>query len=700
MREQDIARIDRLRLQALHATPCFMLFYTDYFERHRENAAVGGEYERFADAFLYAMGRIQPQIDPDELIVGKSVLPLTEAQQARWEQVRPYAESITPINGQDSHRAIDYAKLLRLGTTGYIAEIEAYEKKAGEAQKAFYACCRVCLQAVADYADRYAATARAQAESCDDAQRKQELLDIAHACSRVPRHPAQSYYEAVQATNFITHCLSMDPSRFFNILQFQLGRPDRYLLPYYEKDRAAGTLTDDRAQLLLDLLSIQINNRVCSGLSSGYMVGGRAKDGSVVSNPLTRMGMQVVDDVHLVYPAVGLCCCHDTPEEDLQLACRVLSHGRSHPALFNDDIIRQGLEEYGIPEEESYEYIHSTCVEITPVGSSNVWVASPYTNLVQLLLDVMDRDYASFDGLLSAYYARLDAHIKANFIEQNNFRLEHRDRVIKPLLSCFVYDCLEKGEDVTRGGARYNWIMPSFVGMANLVDSLVVLRSLVFDKKELTVARFADILKDNFEGNEPLRLRILNEVPKYGNDIDAVDCLFEQIVTHIVEQCKLYTPCLTGGKLIPSVFCWVMHERLGSQTGASPDGRKAGFPLGDGSGPCQGREHCGPTASILSSTKWSHKELIGGVAVNMKFSKRTFTQDSCAKMLAIIRTYLARGGFELQINVVDRDTLLAAQEQPEQYRDLVVRIGGYSDYFVKLSPNMQAEVLLRTEHDL
>ena len=150
----------------------------------------------------------------------------------------------------------------------------------------------------------------------------------------------------------------------------------------------------------------------------------------------------------------------------------------------------------------------------------------------------------------------------------------------------------------------------------------------------------------------------------------------------------------------PSVFCWVMHEHFGSETGASPDGRCAGFPLGDGSGPCQGREANGPTASILSSTKWSHKELIGGVAVNMKFSKKAFTEESGQKMLGLVRTYLARGGFELQINVVDRDTLLRAQAEPENYRDLVVRIGGYSDYFVTLSPNMQAEVLLRTEHEL
>ena len=196
-----------------------------------------------------------------------------------------------------------------------------------------------------------------------------------------------------------------------------------------------------------------------------------------------------------------------------------------------------------------------------------------------------------------------------------------------------------------------------------------------------------------------MRLRILNGIDKYGNDIPEVDELFGKITRHITDECEKYTESDTGFHLVPSAFCWVMHERFGKETGATPDGRLAGFPLGDGSGPCQGRERNGPTASILSSTSWFHGFLIGGVAVNMKFSKKTFTQDSCTKVAALIRTYLERGGFEFQVNVVDRETLLDAQAHPEMHRDLVVRIGGYSDYFVCLSPEMQSEVLLRTTHE-
>jgi formate C-acetyltransferase len=238
------------------------------------------------------------------------------------------------------------------------------------------------------------------------------------------------------------------------------------------------------------------------------------------------------------------------------------------------------------------------------------------------------------------------------------------------------------------------------VGVPNVVDSLYAINKLVFEDKEFTVTQYKKILDDNFNGNEELRLRILNKLPKYGNDNDEIDCYFEKITGFIIEECKKYTPVFSNGRLIPSVFCWIQHERFGRNTGATPDGRVAFFPLADGSGPCQGRESCGPTASILSSTKWSHAEMLGGVAVNMKFSKSSFTSDSCNNMLALIKTYLQRGGFELQINVTDKATLEKARDNPEEYKDLVVRIGGYSDYFTNISPQMQAEVILRTEHEI
>ena len=704
MNTADKQRIEKLRAAALDPVIGYSEFYLYFFRRFAANEGCGTLEERYAEAYEYAFANGTPVIDDGELIVGKACTPLNGEQAAEWQQLREScAEKVVPIFGQDSHMAIDYELLLNEGLEGIAARIDAkLAAETDENKVQFYRCSKAALGTIAAFADRYAALAKQQAAACADPVRKAELEQLAVICGNVPRRPAASFWEAVQSVHFLTLCVSIDPYRFFGCQQFQLGHPDRYLLKYYEKDIADGTLTRERAQLLLDCLAIQINNRVHHGLSSGYMVGGHLADGTPVANDLTSMGMQVVDDVRLVYPAVGLCVNKNTPDRFIQEACALLAKGYSHPAIFNDDVITEGLMSYGLPADEASEYIHSTCVEITPAASSNVWVASPYTNMIQLLLDCLAKKetFDSFDELYAAVLTELDAHILANFEKENGDRIKRTTGSIKPLLSCFVRDCIENGTDIEQGGARYNWIMPSFVGMANLVDALYAIKTLIFDKKELTFAELNAALAADYVGYEKLRLKILNGVPKYGNDVDEIDCYFDRIVTHIVEECRKYTPVLPNARLIPSVFCWVMHERFGSETGASPDGRCAGFPLGDGSGPCQGREANGPTASILSSTKWSHKELIGGVAVNMKFSKKAFTEESGQKMLGLVRTYLARGGFELQINVVDRDTLLRAQAEPENYRDLVVRIGGYSDYFVTRSPNMQAEVLLRTEHEL
>ncbi len=698
----DRQRIEKLRSAAVEPVICYDAFYLAFFERWADNQALGSDEARYADAYARALGSMEPVIDDGELIVGKASHPLSHEKAERWRDVRAsYADPLGVRMGQDSHMAVDYELLLREGTRGIKDRIERLiTETADEEKHRYYRLCAACLDAAAEFSHRYADHADRLADSCKDALRQRELLKIAQVCRRVPEYPARSFREAVQSVHFMTFCLSMNPYRYFSMQQFQLGRPDRYLYPFYLADKKKGVLTDESAQTLMDCLAIQINNRVPHGLSSGYMLGGRDRYGNIVANELTRMGMQAVDDIRLVYPSVGLCWTDGMPGSLLRDACEILSHGRSHPAVFNDDVISAGLMEYGVPPEEAHDYIHSTCVEITPLAASNVWVASPYTNMVQLLLDLLDRDWPSFDALTEALLKHLDDSIRRNFETQNHFRLLRSERTINPLLSCLVNDCLKRGVDIEKGGARYNWIMPSFVGMANLADSLEVIRTVIFERHELTFAELREMLNSDFNGYEALRLRLLNNVDKYGNDIDRVDSLFTFMIDHIVKECRRYSPMFTGSHLIPSVFCWVMHERFGRDTGASPDGRRAGFPLGDGSGPCQGREKNGPTASVLSSTKWSHKELIGGVAVNMKFSKKTFTADSCEKVAALIETYMRRGGFEMQVNVVDRETLLKAQAEPEAYRDLVVRIGGYSDYFVKLSPQMQSEVLLRTAHEV
>ena len=693
-----MSRIEKLRVKtfdpAIYGNEFYYLFYKAY--EARESLAF---HERYGEAFYEAFSTLTPAIGEDELIVGSRNTVMTAQQEAEWEtKYLPLAEEYGRIGGQNSHMAIDYELLLTCGTTGIMARIDELLLSCGDPEKiAFYKTAKRCLEAVNKHAENYANTALQLSRETENVTRKAELLQIAEICKKVPAEPANGFYEAVQSVHFITHCLSLNPQLICS-QQFQLGHPDRYLLPYYEKDIAEGKLTKAFAQELLDCLGIQINMRVPNGLSSGYMVGGRDENGNIVANALTEMCMQVIDDIRLVYPSVGFCFTNGMPEKYLDVACNLLLKGYSHPAIFNDDVITKGLMQYGVDAKRAHSYIHSTCVEITPVAASNVWVASPYTNMPQLLLDRMDREYASFDGLINAIFAALSQQIRDNFEVQNHIRMLRSEKTVNPLLSCFVDDCLARGLDIEQGGAVYNWIMPSFVGMANLVDALYAIKQLVFTEKSISIRDLKAILDQNFEGQEVFRNKILNHIPKYGNDMDEIDSLFSVFTEFIVAECKKYSGLHSNGNLIPSVFCWVMHERFGRETGATADGRLAGFPLGDGSGPCQGREKSGPTASILSSTKWDHTPFIGGVAVNLKFAKSSLGANSAQTVKVLVKTYLERGGFETQINVVDNETLKKAQAAPEQYRDLVVRIGGYSDYFVKLSPQMQAELILRTAH--
>jgi len=707
--ERAESRIEKLRLHALRCrvsrTEWQYLHAKGFLESAKQQNSAAC---RYALATKYMLENAQPAIDDGELIVGKmSGRELKDAERAEWDIIREYSlPSRTAARGQASHMAVDYDLLLRKGAEGIIADIAGLKGNLDPAipenleKIDFYSACVIALEGLCACAGRYSAYAARLALCCADDKRKAELREIARICAKVPREPAGSFYEALQSASFLTFCLSGP-----DVMLYQLGRPDRYLLKFYEQDMANHVITEEFAQELIDCFGLLYNEYIPSGLASGFMVGGRDASGNDATNPLTYLFIKSIEHIRMIYPGVGLCRNSDTPADLLEFACETLGKGHSHPALFNDDIIIEGLTRYGLPYEEACLYIHSTCVEITPCASSACWVASPYTNLVQILLDTLGvrkeggeaNRFGTIEELKDAFFGRLSAKIKENLIAENKSQMERTKHFFNPLLSCFVNDCLKTGKDIESGGARYNWIMPSFVGVANVADSLGVIEELIFNRKELTFDDLAKALIHNFDGFEGLRSRLANTVEKYGNDSDRADAYVAEITQWIGAECEKYTT-YRGGRLVPSLFCWIMHNEFGKNTMASPDGRSAGFPLGDGSGPAQGREKNGPTASVLSSTKWDHAPFIGGVAVNMKFSKKLFGPQSIPKLTALVKTFMKRGGFELQINTVDKQTLLEAVERPELYGDLVVRVGGYSDFFVRLSSSMQAEVIERTEH--
>ncbi|MCU0519712.1 MAG: hypothetical protein MUF84_03325 [Anaerolineae bacterium] len=640
------------------------------------------------------------EIDEIELLVGR--LQAAEPKPADVDTARAYLASYTlDFPGQTGHCELDLGPLMRLGLDGLAAQTRVQRDALTFAQpatdSAVYESFLLALQGLSTMIENAAAMVNA-AMLCADDGRRRELQVLADACSAVAHKPPDSFLEAIQLLWFALIGV-MNADRAWLVVP---GHLDRTLWPYYEVDIARGALTRERALLLIEHLYIAINAYIPDGLAMSVMVGGRDTEGCDVTNPLSYLCLEALRRTKMIYPTVGVCWHEATPDALVDLTVDLMGHGFPTPALFGDATIQRGLRALGVPDDEACRYINSTCVEITPSGASNVWVASPYYNTCGLLLEEIaaqaDRPAATFEAFVERYHHRLGAAVAEGVATQNAARQARAAGMRRPLQSVFTRDCLARGQDIETGGARYNWVECSFIGLANLADALYVIREEVYQEGRLTLAQLKAILDADFAGLEATRQRFLNGYPKYGQGNDAVDVLLAETVAFLTDTCAGFAMAPDDSPYVPGAFAWVMHEQLGRQTGATPDGRRAGFPFSDGCGPAQGRESCGPTAAVLSVTGWDHSRMIGGLAYNLKFSSALFgSPDGYAGLKALVLTYLQRGGFEVQVNVVDGETLKAARSHPELYRDLIVRIGGYADYFTRLSPEMQDELILRTE---
>lgn len=641
-------------------------------------------------------------LEPGERIVGKPLFRQpTEAEAVELQKAQKILATIPPFPGGDpGHFHPDYEKLFQKGIRGLLAEIDLRCRAANgdRERETFYQACRVALQALSDFIRRTGEACQAMA--LRDLPNADSWQELGARCRRIATEPPETFHEAIQLLFSTEVALWFGEEHGLTCP----GRLDQLLRPFYETDRAAGRLTPREAFELICCLYIQMNRLLMPGSAVAVMVGGRDRQGRDVTHELTYLALAARLATRLVYPTVGLAWHRNTPMELMDFALRMVASGVGDPAFFNDEVIVQGLRDQGVSEADSFNYMNSTCVEIKVVGASHIWVTAPYFNLAQGLLEVMEQ-IAGGDVPEAVSFEDFNGRVKENLAATIRQAAEHLHQVWRergrtggfPLASCFIADCLERGQDFDRGGARYNWVENSFVGLANLVDSLIAIKHLVYENQELSVGEFYRLLEANFEGHEGLRQRILNVLPKYGNHhqgADAVAKEWAEFLMAVTESC-------TVGKhhYVPGFFCWIMHEHLGRQTGATPDGRKAGWPLADGAGAAQGREKNGPTAAVLSTTQWSHRKALGGLVHNVKFSAAMLqTERDLEALRAVIETYLQRGGFEIQINVVNRETLLEAQRHPELYPDLLVRVAGYSDYFVHLNRNIQDEIIARTEH--
>ncbi|MCY3021177.1 MAG: hypothetical protein NTW87_19355 [Planctomycetota bacterium] len=638
-------------------------------------------------------------MDDLEVLAGRPAPRPPDVSEAELEDARAFLATFEWPPGQSGHCALDLARLFELGLDALTRDTEARMKVAGQDRVATYRSFLLALEGFPLLIENAARNAEAAAADAPE-WRRGELRAVADSCQRIAHQPPQSFRDAIQLT-WLAELAVMHADDAWLVVP---GRLDRTLRPFYERDIARGALTRDEALLLIEQLYLLINEYVPDGLAMSVMTGGRDAAGRDVTCELSFLCLEALRRTKLVYPTVGVCWHEGTPPALVDLAIELIGKGYSTPAFFGDETIRKGLAALGVPAEEACCYINSTCVEITPCGGSNVWVASPYFNTCGMLLEEIAAQAgsptpaSSFEELLNAYCGRLAREIEKAVAEQNGFRRRRRERGGKPLQSVLTRDCVVRGRDIDDGGARYNWVECSFVGLANLADSFHVVREEVFTRRRLSFKDLTTVLDADFAGQESVRQRFMNSYPKYGQDAGEVDELFGRMVAWVRTECSRHRVEPDGSPFVPGAFCWIMHERLGHETGATPDGRRKGTPFADGCGPAQGREKRGPTAAIRSTTSWDHSPMIGGLAYNMKFSSSLFaTPGNLARLRDLVVTFLRCGGFETQINVVDAETLRKARAQPESYRDLIVRIGGYTDYFVRLSPEMQDEIMMRTE---
>lgn len=673
----------------------YLKHYDAYTSRLRRSYAEAAE--------LYAA---KPIILEDEVLVGQLYLPeYTEEEQKRYDELCDMfimsSSTLEMFGLRNTHLSLDFEKLLRLGIHGLKAEIQeqldnlnyddpsVYPNFDVVKKDEFYRCCLIELDAVLDLASRYAKKAFEMAQEADE-PRKSELLGIASVMEKVPAYPATTFHEAIQSVHFFL-------SNLFGL--YPLSRPDRYLYPFYEKDMKNGTLTKQEAQDMIDNLCLGVSTRVFSRSACGFIVGGQDVDGNVIENDLTYMFLTALDHIHQPDPNGALAVNEKTSDEILQYATEILSHGTTHPAFYNDDAIVRSLRDYGVSDEDSVNYIHTTCAEISVVGRTRAHTTCFSIDLPRILVDTVkaNMDCGDYHSLEKLYVDAIQKDVKEKPFAYFSRMLEASRNSNDPMrVCCLVEDCIGRGKSIMEGGERYTFLQPVFLGFSNAVDSLIAIRDLVFTQKRMSLSEFCHIVDNDFENEEALRQEIIHKFPHYGNDDATADQVAEMLACGIKRV--FHEPMLGGDTMIPGSFSYIGHAVRGSKMGATFDGRKAFYSYSDGCSPVQGRDVNGPTAMILSLSSWDQQEFLGGMVVNIKFGRNNLCGQNQQKFVQLLRTFVRRGGLEMQVNVVDRQTLIEARDNPEQHSDLIVRIGGYSDYFVRLTPALQQEIIDRTEY--
>jgi formate C-acetyltransferase len=633
------------------------------------------------------------------------------------------------MTGSIGHVICDYGKVLTHGFGGLKEQvrrkIEALDLSDAENvdKYHFYEATLIYCDAVIGWARRYGALARETAYREDDPRLKKEYLTIAEICERVPEHPARSFREAIQAFWFTHVMLYIEQ----NGLAVSVGRFDQFMYPYYEESIQKGEITEREAQELLECLWVKFTeimrayNFECAKYYAGFSIsenlvlGGTDRSGKTSVNKLSFMCLDAEAHTRLPQPNLSFRHERNTPDEFLAKAVEVVSTGRTKPEFFNDAVAIPVLTRDGVSLEDARDYCISGCVEAVPPACNGMTNAATSNLAKALELALNDgkcrltgkqigpktgdpTEFKSIDEIVGAFTIQTAWYVKEMVSALNIIEKTHARYLPLPYVSLIMDDCIEKGVDITAGGARYNFTGPQGVGFADVANSLAAIKKLVFEEKRLTMADLIRSLDTNFSGNEVLRQRLINKAPKWGNDDNYVDDLACEVAEIYCNEVLKYKNS-RGGAFRPGIYSVSANVPLGLNVGATPNGRFAETPLADGIGPQHGTDKNGPTAITRSCSKLNHEIITNGTILNEKFTPKLLDDERGREALkSLIKTYFEEGGWHVQFNVVSADKLKDAQSKPEEYRGLIIRVAGYSAFFVELDKAVQDDIINRTEN--
>ena len=606
-----------------------------------------------------------------------------------------------------------------LASLDYLHDPEAAEK--AEELKAMAISCDAAIT----FANRHAEMAEKMAATETDSERRAELKKIAATCRWVPAHSPRDFWEALQMYWFV-HLGTVTELNGWDSMS--PGHLDQHLYPFYEKDLASNALNREKAKELLQCFWIKFNNQPAppkvgvtakeSGTYNDFTninLAGLKRDGFDGVNEISYLLLEILDEMQLLQPQANVQISHKTPERFLKAACQVIRKGSGYPSVFNaDEVIMEQLRT-GKTLEDAREGGTSGCIETGSFGKE-AFLLTGYLNVPKILEVTLNngsdpltghkvglqtgdpRNFESFDALYAAFEKQLKYFVDLKIRMNNYIERMYASHAPAPFLSVVIRDCISRGKDYYNGGPRYNTNYIQCCGIGTITDSLSAIKRHVFEEKAVPMDRLLNALQKNFDGEESLRLMLFNKTPFYGNDDDIADAIMQQVYASLFNAID-GKPNTKGTEYHLNMLSTTCHVYFGRMLGASANGRFAGVPISDGTSPSHGADRKGPTAVIKSLGKMDQIKS-GGTLLNQRFLPSVLKGEVGIDSIAhLIRTYFNLNGHHIQFNVVDTATLRRAQAAPDEYRNLLVRVAGYSDYFVDLDRLHQEEIIARTEHD-